>query len=87
MMTSLEHPSYKDRDRVSVLEKQIDDFKMLTSQQSLTIRRLQEEGISKADRITELLSGGARDTRGSMTAVEFQATVHLVRRGYSDFHQ
>lgn len=67
MMTSLEYPSYKDRDRVSVLEKQIDDFKMLTSQQSLTIRRLQEEGIAKADRITELLSGGARDTRGSMT--------------------
>ena len=67
MMTSLEHPSYKDRDRVSVLEKQIEDFKMLTSQQSLTIRRLQEEGIAKADRITELLTREARDTRGLLT--------------------
>ena len=67
MMTSAEYPSYKDRDRVSVLEKQIEDFKMLTSQQSLTIRRLQEEGIAKADRITSLLTRGAGDTRGSLT--------------------
>ena len=65
-MTSSEHPSYKDRDRVPVLEQQISDLKMLTSHQSLTIKRLQEEGIAKADRITALLGADTRGVHGSL---------------------
>ena len=65
-MTSSEHPSYKDRDRVPILEQQISDLKMLTSHQSLTIKRLQEEGIAKADRITALLGADTRGVHGSL---------------------
>ena len=53
--------------RVSGLEKEIEDLKMLTNEQFHTIRRLEEEGSGMADRITELLTREARDTRGSVT--------------------
>ena len=62
-MTSYGHHSYKDRDRIKVLEKQIDDLKLLTGQQRLSIERLQEESIKKSDRISSLLGADNKAAR------------------------
>ena len=64
-MTSYGYHSYKDRDRIQVLEKQVADLKLLTGQQRLTIGRLEAESISKSDRISSLL--GADKKPGRLT--------------------
>ena len=81
-MTSSSYPSYKDRDRVILLEKQVEDLKQLTTQQNLTIRRLQEESISKSDKISSLLKHGPGDKgyHGHMTM-----TAQLRNIGSSQF--
>ena len=64
-MSSYGYHSYKDRDRLQVLEKQVADLKLLTGQQRLTIGRLEAESISKSDRISSLL--GADKKPGRLT--------------------
>ena len=64
-MSSYGYHSYKDRDRIQVLEKQVSDLKLLTGQQRLTIGRLEAESISKSDRISSLL--GADQKPGRLT--------------------
>ena len=62
-MSSQGFHSYKDRDRIQVLEKQVADLKLLTGQQRLTIGRLEGESISKSDRISSLLGADKRPAR------------------------
>ena len=64
-MSSHGYHSYKDRDRIQVLEKQVADLKLLTGQQRLTIGKLEDESISKSDRISSLL--GADKKPGRLT--------------------
>ena len=66
-MTSYGYHSYKDRDRIQVLEKQVADLKLLTGQQSLTIGRLEEESSRKSDRISQLLGVESRPGRLTTT--------------------
>ena len=63
-MTTSSYPSYKDRDRIILLEKQVEDLQQLTSQQNLTIRRLQEESVAKSEKISSLLRSDPGKTRG-----------------------
>ena len=68
-MTSINCPSYKDRDRIIVLEKQVEDLKMLTTQQNITIKKLQEESIAKSDKISAMMGAAdlSRDFHGNLT--------------------
>ena len=68
-MTSMNYPSYKDRDRIIILEKQVEDLKMLTMQQNLTIKKLQEESIAKSDKISAMMGAAdmSRDFHGNLT--------------------
>ena len=65
-MASHGSQSYKDRDRIKLLEKQIEDLKLLTGQQRLTIGRLEEESIKKSDRINSLV--GVESRAGRLTS-------------------
>jgi len=82
-MTSLTFPSYKDRDRIFILEKQIEDLKLLTTQQSLTIKKLQEESSAKSDKISELMGvdNKSRSFHGNMTMTRQIRTISS-----SNFH-
>ena len=62
-MSSHGYHSYKDRDRIQVLEKQVADLKLLTGQQRLTIGKLEDESISKSDRISSLLGADNKAAR------------------------
>ena len=62
-MSSHDYHSYKDRDRIQVLEKQVADLKLLTGQQRLTIGRLETESINKSDRISSLLGADKKTAR------------------------
>ena len=63
--------NYKDRDRIIQQERQIQDLKLLTTQQNVTIRKLQDENIAKSDKISALMGGdssrGGRGGHGNMT--------------------
>ena len=67
--------NYKDRDRVIQQERQIQDLKLLTTQQNVTIRRLQDENIAKSDRIAALMAGGGRGVHGNMTMTSQVRTI------------
>ena len=60
----------------------MEDLKQLTTQQNLTIRRLQEESIAKSDKISSLLKHGPGDKgyHGNMTM-----TAQLRNIGSSQF--
>ena len=82
-MTSLTFPSYKDRDRIFILETHIENLKLLTTQQSLTIKKLQEESSAKSDKISELMGvdNKSRSFHGNMTMTRQIRTISS-----SNFH-
>ena len=67
-MTTATYPSYKDRDRVLQLERQVEDLKLVTGQQQLVITRLRAEAEHRADKIAALVGAGPGTRHATLSA-------------------
>ena len=66
--------SYKDRDRIMILEKMVEDLKLLTSQQNLTIKELEKESLAKSNKISALIN---MEGKATLLVNSSRPTVHL----------
>ena len=83
---SLSSTSYKDRDRILVLEKMVEDMKELTRQQNLTIKQLEEESLAKSNKICSLANPEGKASLSLSSRPSLHLSSHLASYTLHEIH-